>query len=377
MKFLPAAVAVSLLLALHVGGAPAEEEEQVVLPAVPTGGACQYLVTVADDFVIDVYLNGVAVPDSRRELTLERFGASGEKINVEVNPGDWLVFHVVQNRLRWNGTKYFAVAGCNGPDQFAFVSHPASDAWSACDDPAKAGEFIRNRDAGKETRAFEIDNPWGEGDAFIRQQAGASFPGAALWGRAASTWIKYRAPAAPVSAGKKGDPLTPRRWPVQILSAVYGTGGKDADVTARVKEHVDARRVFSANPPGLGADPNPGWNKGLHIVYMKDGVRREQWRNENETILPESFYGPQDVAELRAWLTETRWNYGPGADVQFHANGTFTFVGNAGVHPWTVPAPNRLRLCWPGVNPTEYTLNYTLDRFSEPGHDGNAFHLVK
>lgn len=361
-----------LLVAARAGGAG--EEEPVSPLSAPTGGACQYLVTVADDFVVDVYQNGVPVPDDHRDLILERFGASGEKINVEVNPGDWLVFHVVQNRMRWGGTKYFAVAGCTGVDQFAFVSDPASDAWSACDDPSQAGEFIRNRDAGKETSARKIDNPWREGDSFIRQLAGASFSGTALWGGAASTWIKYRAPAAAV---QKSDPLTPRRWPVQILSAIYGTGGKDADVTAKVKEYVDVRRVFSANPPSLGADPNPHWNKGLHIIYMKDGIRREQWRNEGETILPESFYGPQDAAELRAWLLETRWTYGAGADVQFHTNGTFTFLGNSGAYPWTIVAANRLRMHWPGVNPTEYTFNYTWDRFSEPGQDGKAFHLGK
>ncbi len=366
MKLLPVCVA-AFLLAVRLGAWAAEEET-----VAPFGGARSYLVTIADDFVVDVYHNGVPVPDAQRELILERFGACGEKINVEVKPGDWLVFHVVQNRMRWNGTKYFAAAGCTGPDRFTFVSDPASDAWSACDDPARAGEFIRNRDAGKETRTRRIDNPWSEGDAFIKEHAGASFSGAALWGRAASTWIKYRVPVP----AEKNEPLNPRRWPVQILSAVYGTGGKDADVTARVKGYVDARRIFSANPPSLGADPNPYWNKGLHIVYMKDGVRREQQRNENETILPESFYGPQDAAELRAWLVETRW-VGRGMDLQFHANGTFTFFGNSDAYPWMVTAPGCVRLSWPNVKPTDYAFDFIWDSFSEPGHDDNVFRAAK
>src|SRR3954468_24396185 len=76
------------------------------------GAVANYLVTVADDFVVEVYHNGQRVPDSARELILERFGATGEKINIAVKSGDWLVFHVVSNRLRWDGSKYFAVAGC-------------------------------------------------------------------------------------------------------------------------------------------------------------------------------------------------------------------------------------------------------------------------
>src|SRR3954466_4145755 len=75
------------------------------------GKLADYLITVADDFIVEVYHNGQRVPDSARELILERFGATGEKIKVPVKRGDWLVFHVVANRLRWDGSKYFAVAG--------------------------------------------------------------------------------------------------------------------------------------------------------------------------------------------------------------------------------------------------------------------------
>lgn len=346
----------------------------LVAPFCPAAEPCQYLVTMADDFVVDVYLNGQPIPDAKRELTVECFGASGEKINVPVAPGDWLVFHVVQNRMRWNGSKYFAVAGCAGPDRFAFVSDPASLDWSACDDPARVAEFIRNREAGRDTRARVIEAPWGDGDGLIRGQAGASFNGKPLWGKAPSTWIKYNAPAAPLPPPPL---LEPRRWPVQILSAIYGTDGKDADVTARVKGHVETeRRQFSANPGDLGADPNPHWNKGLHIIYMKDGVRREQWRNENETVLPESFYGPQDATELRAWLLETRWT-GKGGEIQFHADGTFTVPGQPDAHRWTAASPSSVKLDWSEKRSEECRFNYPLSSFSAANHPDETYFLVK
>lgn len=345
---------------------------------------CNYLITVADDFIVDVYKNGKLVPDEKRELLLDRFGASAEKIQVTVRNGDWLVFHVVSNRLRWGGSKYFAAAGCFGQNEFGFVTDPGSAEWSVCDDPASAGAFIRNRSAGRRARALAIEIPWGEGDQFIKEYAGNDFDGKSLWGRASSTWIKFVASdgvkedsAIDSSADAVPDPLKLKRWPVQILSAIYGTGGKNADVTAKVKEHVEAfHRVFSANPTDLGADPNPYWNKGLHITYMKDGVRREQHRNENETILPESFYGPQDAGELRSWLPESRW-FGSEAEIQFHADQTFTSPGESGVHRWEAMGSRKLRLIWSENRTVEMMFDYTWSSFSEVENGRNVFHVMK
>src|SRR6476646_5439873 len=67
----------------------------------------RYLITVADDFLVDVYRNGRAVPDAKRTLLDERFGATVERLDVEVRKGDWLVFNVVNNRMRWGGASYF------------------------------------------------------------------------------------------------------------------------------------------------------------------------------------------------------------------------------------------------------------------------------
>lgn len=99
--------------------------------------------------------------------------------------------------------------------------------------------------------------------------------------------------ASPGTGTYAAVPVAPKIPVIKIISAIYGSGGKNADVTARVTELVEVKhQTFSANPGNLGADPNPGWNKGLTIVYTVNGVRCEQHRNENETILIESFNPP-------------------------------------------------------------------------------------
>src|SRR5947207_11914800 len=81
-------------------------------PTRPGDLRASYLITVADDFVADAYRNGRPIPDAKRQLLEDRFGATVERINTEVRKGDWLVFNVVNDRLRWGGAYYFAVAGC-------------------------------------------------------------------------------------------------------------------------------------------------------------------------------------------------------------------------------------------------------------------------
>src|SRR5262249_24168828 len=147
---------------------------------------------VADDFVVDVWHDGLRVPEDRRKLLWERFGACAERIDVPVRAGDWLVFHVVNNRMRWGGGRYFAVAGCVAPNEMVFASDPDSPHWSVCDCRGAAARFIAERDAGAGRRPQPIANPWAEGDGAIRASAGASFAGRPLWGGAASTWIKVR-----------------------------------------------------------------------------------------------------------------------------------------------------------------------------------------
>ena len=150
----------------------------------------EYLITVADDFVVEVYHNGEAVPADQRKLLVERFGATTERVDIQVRDGDWLVFNVVNNRLRWNGVSYFAVAGCYDHNEFGFVSKLSSDNWSVCDDPSKVKKFIAKRAFMRDAAARGITEPWRDGTPLMRQHAGDSWQGDPLWGESRNTWIK-------------------------------------------------------------------------------------------------------------------------------------------------------------------------------------------
>jgi hypothetical protein len=109
---------------------------------------------------------------------------------------------------------------------------------------------------------------------------------------------------------------------------------------------------------------------------MKDGVRREQNRNENEIVLPESFYGPQDTSELRVWLPESRWA-GEQGEIQFHADGTFTSPGKEGTRRWEATGAKKLRLIWAEESNLEFVFDYTWSSFAEVENGKNTFHVVK
>ncbi len=145
--------------------------------------------TVADDFVIDVYHNGLRVPDAKRTLLEERFGATAERIDVVVRRGDWLVFNVVNNRMRWGGCSYFAAAG-RGDSGVAFTTELSSGRWSHCDDPGRVSRFINDRDFLTKDKARPIANPWADGDGLMSKVADG-WGGAPVWGKAPNTWIKY------------------------------------------------------------------------------------------------------------------------------------------------------------------------------------------
>ena len=348
------------------------------------------LVTVADDFVVEVYRNGERVGDDHRELLEEVFGATVEQLDLHVREGDWLVFHVVNNHLRWNGTKYFAVTGLGNGGDHAIVSDPASPNWFCCDDASNAKDFIENREAGTAHKAQEVKNPWQDGDALMLKHAGEGAPAKPLWGQANSTWIKYVAgevhthkdkaakvrPVMPAAPKPAMPTLSPTRWQVQIISATYGTGGKNADVTAAVKELVERKKkMFTVSPPDLGADPNPYWNKALKVVYIKDGVRREQHRNENEWVLPESFYGPQDASELTGWLPGTRW-VGKGGELQFQADHSITGAGLGEAPTWEATGPASLRITWSANHKAEHHFDYTWGSFHEVKDEAAVYHQL-
>jgi hypothetical protein len=149
-----------------------------------------HVITVADDFVVDVYLNGVRVPDDKRTLLAEIFGATVERINAQVHKGDWLVFHAVNNRLRWGGSYYFAAAGVLQSKEFGFVSETESGNWSACDDPAKGRRFIEKKWYLHQDKAQPISRIWQDGTPQMKRFAGDSWDGEPLWGMSRDTWLK-------------------------------------------------------------------------------------------------------------------------------------------------------------------------------------------
>ncbi len=377
---------------------PKEEKKAGKEPR-PTGLLATHLITVADDFVVEAYKNGVRIQDGQRKLLNEIHGATAERMNVDVRPGDWLVFHVVNNHLRWGGSKYFAVAGCLAHNEFGFVSDPASEAWSVCDEPSRVRDFNRQRDEGTDIRAGAIAKPWEEGDDHMREHAGAGFPGKALWGGGGSTWIKFVAPKnpakpvalpshetvpvkeittpAPTPPPAPKAMLSPTRWPVQILYAMYGSGSRNADVTLRLKELVEVKKtVFAVDPPTLGNDPIPYWNKSLWIAFIKDGVRREVRRYENEHVLPEYFYGPQDAPELAKWLPNSRWRSEQG-ELQFYADHTVVGYPFEGTPLWEALAGNKIRITWSAERKVEYVFDWTWSSFHEADNAKAVFHVVQ
>lgn len=150
----------------------------------------KYLIVTADDFVVDIYHNGRAVPDAKRTLLREVFGATVERIDIEVKTGDWLVFNVVNNRLRWGGASYFGVAGCFARDEFGFVSRPGGGDWFACDTPKDVDWFIAEKNYFAHHLARPIGAPWDQGDSLMKEYAGSRWDGAPVWGTSRNTWIK-------------------------------------------------------------------------------------------------------------------------------------------------------------------------------------------
>jgi hypothetical protein len=60
---------------------------------------------------------------------------------------------------------------------------------------------------------------------------------------------------------------------IQILSATYGSGVNFSDVTDEAIKLLNQQSRFYASPEWLRADPTPGWNKALVIVFKHQDKR--------------------------------------------------------------------------------------------------------
>jgi hypothetical protein len=156
----------------------------------PATRIADYICTVADDFIVDVYHNGKIVPDDQRRLLFEIFGATAERIEVPVYKGDWFVFNVANDRLRWNGSYYFAAAGMTFPNAIAFQSKVGDRHWSYCDEVDRVSRFIADpRDHGNPVQS--ISTPWDQGNDRIKGVTSPAWSGDPVWGRSRLTWIKF------------------------------------------------------------------------------------------------------------------------------------------------------------------------------------------
>lgn len=83
-----------------------------------------------------------------------------------------------------------------------------------------------------------------------------------------------------------------------IISALYGSGTKFADVTHRVDELLRKPGAeFFARPQWLHADPTPGWNKRLVIVYKFNGQRRTFQTGEGGRVSRDRLLGAAREAQ--------------------------------------------------------------------------------
>ena len=170
----------SLLMGVH---AFADDDDDPYLRA-------KCVITVSDDFVVDVYQNGKKVSDLSRSMLHETFGAETEQDNIQVRKGDWLVFNVVNFPFRWH--TYFLM----DKNQFGFVSSLSSGEWSSCSDLSDASRFISEKDYMSDQDAEKIpeDSIWADGIPLMKTYAGDSWKGTPLWGKAGvhSVWIKVQ-----------------------------------------------------------------------------------------------------------------------------------------------------------------------------------------
>jgi len=80
-----------------------------------------------------------------------------------------------------------------------------------------------------------------------------------------------------------------------LISATYGSGTNFSDVTDRVNDLIHQPGVeFFARPEWLHADPTPGWNKALVVVYEFKGHRNVFSTGEGGRVSVESLIQQTD-----------------------------------------------------------------------------------
>lgn len=153
------------------------------------------LLLAADDFVMNVYLDGKKVPSSDYSLLDENFGAAFLRVRVAVHAGDWLVFNVANDRFRWGGSCGLAVAGLYH-GRSVFVSRAKSPRWRSCSKISHVPAFIAERRSynGQPAVIPRVPYRW----TWDSVNSKCDFKrGQVIWagGNAANVWLKYRVPS--------------------------------------------------------------------------------------------------------------------------------------------------------------------------------------
>lgn len=158
--------------------------------AIQNAIVADHILTVSQDFVVDVYVNGKPVPQATRSLVLDHFGCQIEKIHVPIRRGDWVVFAVANNRLRWGGSYFFAAAGMTNAGALGFQSKLQDRRWTYVDDPTKVKNFIeRKNQPGLPVVPVKNIPDWGLSQ--IKAMAKDQWTGDPVWGVARLSWIKF------------------------------------------------------------------------------------------------------------------------------------------------------------------------------------------
>jgi hypothetical protein len=182
-----------------IAGSPMEVSPSTASKAVlaPHGPiVADQLLLVADDLIVEIYLNGERVPDESWKLEREVFGAMVVSVRIEVREGDCLVFNVANDPLRWGGSCGFSAAALMGEQKMpVFTTESKSGAWSTAESVSQVDRFIKEPGYLAEHLAVIPSNPWKECTTELVKRC--EYTGDTLWGesRAHSVWIKYVIPA--------------------------------------------------------------------------------------------------------------------------------------------------------------------------------------
>ena len=152
------------------------------------------LLLVADDLIVDIYLNGERVPDELLKLEREIYGAMVLSARLELHEGDCLAFVVANDLPRW-GTCGFSAAALMGTGNTPiFWSESSTGAWCTCESVIQADRFIKDPAYLADRKAVVPDKPWNDCKTELAKRC--EYSGDTLWSSAPShlVWFKYVVP---------------------------------------------------------------------------------------------------------------------------------------------------------------------------------------